>query len=398
MEEEDSGVGMEIFASDLAKAVSQPPPQPQPQQEQQQQAGPSSSSSSSSSSPPPYRRVQSLDVAGEQRMTHALSQMIDEDEAQEEAFDKLHGGADRWREQEAEGGLFFTPPQSQAATTAGGTPALPEGEVGEGHGGGYGPGHDGGDGDGDGGEQEELQGLIVRLMLHSAGSGGAPLEPALEGDLRTLVGSSLFDEIFAEREAGGHPGRQHSQLPPAALRGPPAFQQHHMRRGGSNTDVLFALAALRRRSGGGGGEGDGDDDEGEEDEDFGYGIEEEEDGEGGLLAAGLEALRMLPPSDEEAAEAGAALDFMGETARRREARAARQRAAELEGEDDIRLQPPPPRPASVEVVEEEGAAAVVEDEWEDDADPGYVAMHISEAEFFDMVRVFVCVWGGGGFP
>lgn len=355
---------MEVFASDLAKAVAQQP-QPQPQV------------------PAPPRRLSSLDVAGEARMEEALGRMIDADDKEQEQQERLHGGADRWRRgEQAEGGLLFLTPTV-------GTPGMDENEEGESGSEGLG-GLGAYDVEGEG--KEQLQSLIVRLMLHSAGSGGAPLEPELEGDLRTLVGSSLFDEIFS---ADPQRQQQHQQRP--RRRGPAGGAPYqHMRRGGSNTDVLFAPAALRRLSG-----GLEDDDEEDEDDEEGY----DDDGVGLALSpnaqavvAGLAALRV--PEEAEGEEGDEEGDFFSKRAREKEAR--QRAAAEEDVVDDIRLQPnvlpPPPRPASVEAVGGEGEGVggeggegVVVDEWEDDADPGYVAMVISETEFFDMVRG---AWGG----
>ncbi|TFJ85240.1 hypothetical protein NSK_003663 [Nannochloropsis salina CCMP1776] len=111
----------------------------------------------------------SLDSAGEQRMGEDMLHMIQQDEDTEEARERAafpDRGTEMDGEREEEG----------------------DGEEDEGAG------------------KEELQSLVMRLLLHSA-EAGAPFEPDLEEDLRGLVGSNLFDEIFGGDEAETSKGR-----------------------------------------------------------------------------------------------------------------------------------------------------------------------------------------------
>ncbi|GAB5035546.1 protein kinase [Nannochloropsis oceanica] len=237
----------------------------------------------------------------------------------------------------------------------------------------------------EGAGKEELQSLVMRLLLHSA-EAGAPLEPELEQDLRGLVGSHLFDEIF-ESSGGVEEGGGGRAQDPGCNDGGNGVVQH---------DLALCRARNRRSISDGSGGSIG--------------------GSGDMprkLVAALAGLQLTPSlnvgmegSGSDGSSGGGANGGTraGGSHRERE----RRKSMEDKEEDEICLLPTPASAPSLSTScpsspsssshittattinrpkipgPKAAATAVLEDEWISDADPGYVTLRITEQAFFDL--------------
>ena len=198
-----------------------------------------------------------------------------------------------------------------------------------------------------GGGDLGLQEMILRLMLHSA-EAGAPLEPDLEEDLRGLVGSNLYNQIFEQAAAG--------KAEPGGGGGG----------GGRATAPPIRTGVVRRRSSG---SGEGSSIGGVDDMPFQL--------VAALAGLQLPGLQVQPPSPILMAGEG------GGGPQPASRKGSMEQQPSHREEDDIQLKPmPEPKDKAAGV-----GGAVEEDEWVNDADPGYHTLRITEQTFFDLEEV-----------